>query len=318
MINIYFNSLENENWKKFFPNRTQTHGKCKFYFDEKEILNNNINIDFFVCFNRLNDNQIVKKLNFFNTLIIACEPPSIKRYEKNFLKQFNHVYCSDPEYFKQFNCHVPIFPIHIGVNRDLNKKENDLYFDEIINMRPKKKKLISVIDTNKSFCKEHQIRKELIKDILRNFGSEIDVFGRDDHFVSDKIDVLESYHYHICIENYFGLNFFTEKILDPLLMYSNPIYLGSENINQFFGTKFYELCFDMSKNYQLIKAILEKKNHQFEFEKQRQMVIDKYNFFKNISDFVEKNISKKNRIQAFKPENNFVNRLKNKIKKFFL
>jgi hypothetical protein len=317
VLNIYFNSLENEDWEKFFPNRDRIYGNCKFHFNEEEILNNKINIDFFVCFNRLEQNKITKNINFYNSLIIACEPPSIKRYNKKFLNQFNHIFCSDPKYYINLNCHLPVFPIHVGVNRDHQKKNKDLYFDEILNLKITKKKLISVIVTNKSFCKEHQIRSKIISDILEFFGDEIDVFGRDSLFLSDKRDALQSYHYHICIENYFGNNFFTEKILDPLLMNSNPIYLGSKNIDKFFDTRFYELTHDRSKNLELIKSILAKKNHYFEFEKQKEMVINKYNFFKYIAEFVEKNISSEKKYLQFRPENNFLSKFIMRLKRFF-
>lgn len=317
MLNIYFNSLENEDWEKFFPNRDRIYGNCKFHFNEEEILNNKINIDFFVCFNRLEQNKITKNINFYNSLIIACEPPSIKRYNKKFLNQFNHIFCSDPKYYINLNCHLPVFPIHVGVNRDHQKKNKDLYFDEILNLKITKKKLISVIVTNKSFCKEHQIRSKIISDILEFFGDEIDVFGRDSLFLSDKRDALQSYHYHICIENYFGNNFFTEKILDPLLMNSNPIYLGSKNIDKFFDTRFYELTHDRSKNLELIKSILAKKNHYFEFEKQKEMVINKYNFFKYIAEFVEKNISSEKKYLQFRPENNLLSKFIMRLKRFF-
>ena len=149
------------------------------------------------------------------------------------------------------------------------------------------------------------------------FGDEIDVFGRDSLFLSDKKDALQSYHYHICIENYFGDNFFSEKILDPLLMNSNPIYLGSKNIDKFFDTRFYELTHDRSKNLQLIKSILAKKNHYFEFEKQKEMVISKYNFFKYIAEFVENNISSEKKYLQFRPENNILDKLMMRFKRFF-
>lgn len=317
MINIYFNSLENERWEKFFDNRDRIYSNCKFYFNEEEILNNNINIDFFVCFNRLEENKITKNLNFYNSLVIACEPPSIKTYNKKFLNQFNHVFCSDPKYFKELKCNLPIFPIHVGVNRDHQKKNKDLYFDEILNLEIKKKKLISVIVTDKLFCKEHKIRSKIISEILKYFGNEIDVFGRDSLFVSDKKDALQSYHYHICIENYFGDNFFSEKILDPLLMSSNPIYLGPKNIDKFFDTKFYELTHDRSKNLELIKSILAKQNHYFEFEKQKEMAINKYNFFKNIAEFAENNISNEKKYIQFQKENNTINKFKMRLKRFF-
>jgi len=316
--NIYFNSLDNEDWKNFFPNRDNTYENCKFHFNSEEIIKKNIKIDFFVCFNRLGENQLTKNLNFYNSLLIACEPPSVKKYEEKFLKQFNYIFCSDPKYFKKFRCNIPIFPWHVGINREEKKKLNNLYLDELQDLNIKKNKLISVIVTEKNLCKEHKIRKEIIEDILKNFGSEIDVFGRDQLFISDKKDALQSYHYHICIENYFGDNFFSEKILDPLLMRSNPIYLGSRNIKKFFDTEFYALSQDKLKNLNLIENILSKKENFFEFEKQRQMVIQKYNFFKNISEFVNNNISDREKFVNFKKENEFKNKVIQRIKRILI
>lgn len=43
--------------------------------------------------------------------------------------------------------------------------------------------------------------------------------------------------FHICIENVSKNNFFTEKIIDPLVCKTIPIYLGCPNISNYFDTR---------------------------------------------------------------------------------
>ena len=134
----------------------------------------------------------------------------------------------------------------------INKDYQEITFEKLKNTTFKKTKLISVIETNKRLCEEQYIRDGIISILKKNFANEIDSFGRDSNFVSDKLDALKDYHYHICISNYWGRDHVDDRIYDPLIAQCNPIYLGAENIDDYFETKFYQINpYDINYNINL-------------------------------------------------------------------
>ena len=159
----------------------------------------------------------------------------------------------------------------------------------------KKKKLLSIIQTNKSYCIEHDIRNEILHKLKQEFGKYIEVFGRDYNYVSDKLNALKDFSYHVCIENYFGKNFWTEKLSDPLVTKTNPIYLGCSNIGDYFPkNNFFHLSkHNDEKNLVLIENIIRKKSHKFLCHKERELIFTKYNILTFLDNFIKKNLSTK-------------------------
>ena len=170
-------------------------------------------------------------------------------------------------------------------------------------MQFKKRKLISIIQTKKSYCTEHDKRNEILNKLKQEFGKYIEVYGRDYKYVSDKLNALKEFYYHISIENYFGKNFWTEKLSDPLISRTNPIYLGCSNINDYFPkNNFFHLNEnDNEKNFELIEKIIKKQNHKFLCENERELIFKKYNLLTFLDDFIKRNLSLKNKeINIFK------------------
>lgn len=115
----------------------------------------------------------------------------------------------------------------------------NLNFNDLIQLKdPVKTKLLSVICSAKNFTPGHQWRLDVVKHLKKYFGADIDLFGFGHQPIEDKRDVLDDYKYHICIENT-SLNYYvSEKLLDPLLAYSIPIYSGAPNIRDLFPEYF--------------------------------------------------------------------------------
>ena len=320
MINIYFNTQDNEDWLRLSPSGTKLYNGCNFIFNESELDKFN-KIDYIVVFNQFKPIVDKIKFNTKNSLVFACEPPSIKTYSNNYLNQFEYAVSSDSNStHKNLILSTTFFPWHIGINRDEKLNYGNLNFQKLKNLNPQKKKNISLIRTNKSMCKEHDIRNEIYEKIISEFNNEIDVYGRDDNFISDKKDALLDYRYHICIENYFGMDFWTEKLSDPLIAKCNPIYLGCTNLNKYFTQNFYKIKKDDIKyNFQLIEKILKKTDHRFEFEKSRELIFEKFNIFNFITKFVKTNITNLQEKFEIKTENMIVNTktLKYRLKNIF-
>lgn len=307
MYHIYFNSQDNEEWSRLLPSSDKCVENCKFYFSGDDIENDQI--DFLVVFNKVSKTAINLEYNQENSLLIACEPPSVYQYHQDYLNQFKHLIITQNNYFSgKYSSQNIYFPWHIGVNRSAFDKSKNLSYSQLLNLNPSKKKLISVIRTNKELCFEHEIRNKIIDRIIDNFRDQIDVYGRNDNYISDKKDALLDYHYHISIENYFGNDFWTEKLSDPLIAMCNPIYLGCKNLKKYFDTNFYQLSdIDIDYNLKLVEKILENQQPKFEYKIARDLIFKEFNLFIFLVKFVNSFYSKKTLIKKLKTEKKFTN-----------
>ena len=106
-----------------------------------------------------------------------------------------------------------------------------------------KTKLMSIIISTKQITENQQYRHSIVKAILSS-NLPIDIYGHGSKFYKyndkrlkgsfDGIEPYFNYKYHICIENFALNDYFSEKITNPLLCGSIPIYLGCKNINNYF------------------------------------------------------------------------------------
>jgi hypothetical protein len=100
---------------------------------------------------------------------------------------------------------------------------------------PKKTKLLSVVFSGKNGLIGHQLRQSLIPALRSKFSDrDIDIYGFGNRPITDKAQAIDSYHYHLVIENDFLGNYVTEKICDAYLGFAEPIYIGAPNIQNFF------------------------------------------------------------------------------------
>ena len=93
-----------------------------------------------------------------------------------------------------------------------------------------KSKNISMIYSDKQYLEGHKLRHE-----IANKVGNIDLYGTGcNNAVVNKEDALVSYRYSIVVENGKARNYFTEKLVDSLLVGTIPIYWGCPNIQDFF------------------------------------------------------------------------------------
>lgn len=123
----------------------------------------------------------------------------------------------------------------------LDKGENYVYYPfggcwiEVDNRKVdhKKTKLVSIITSGKRNVPDHFKRHEIItkhKDI-------IDVMGRGYNVVEPISKGLIDYMFHIAMENQSRDFHFSEKIINPIMVGSIPIYYGMPSIDKFFDTR---------------------------------------------------------------------------------
>lgn len=173
------------------------------------------------------------------TVFLAGEPKSVKQYNPAFLSQFSAVITSDRE--TPHPCRIftqQAIPWHVG-SRSADGKILDvpMSFEELENHNPHKTKLISVVSSDKCSTAGHRARLAFVAKLKEALGDEVDVFGRGINDFGDKREVLDAYRYHIAIENCAAEDYWTEKLADPYLTQTFPIYHGCPNIADYFSEK---------------------------------------------------------------------------------
>ncbi len=96
-----------------------------------------------------------------------------------------------------------------------------------------KTKLVSIIASNKAHLPGHKKRHELIS----KFGGSLDVMGRGYRPIDSITEGLAPYMFSVVIENQSRDFFFSEKIINPIMTGTIPIYWGMPSIGEYFDTR---------------------------------------------------------------------------------
>ncbi|MFN4126619.1 glycosyltransferase family 10 domain-containing protein [Pannonibacter indicus] len=169
-------------------------------------------------------------------VFISSEPENVKRYNAAFLAQFDVVITSDRQTPHPNRVFVQAgLPWHAGSMTDGGKLlQEPMRFEEFERHDPVKTRLVSVVSSDKAFTEAHRARLAFVAKLKEALGDQVDVFGRGIADFADKRDVLDSYRYHIALENCSIADYWTEKIADPYLTLTFPIYHGCPNIQDYF------------------------------------------------------------------------------------
>jgi len=275
-------------WQKFSI-------KYKFQENSKE----NIEWDMVVVFEDVLDLTYIK-CKKGGLIFISGEPPEIVKYSRKFLEQFDYILTAHE--IKGVNSSIYCEQFYNDWHFGFNKSNNSHFytFNEIKNLtKPNKTKNISIITSSLATTGNHLRRLNLINNLKKYFGDEIDYFGRGYNFIQDKKDALLDYRFHICIENTATKNLWTEKIADPFLSYTVPIYSGCTNITDYFDREsLYLLNIENNiESINVIKKILEKPEEIYlkkieNIVKSRNLIIDQYNIYPRIVYLYETRVKK--------------------------
>lgn len=173
-------------------------------------------------------------------------------------------------------------------------------FNDLINMEiPNKTKNISVIDSGKGITNNHIKRKNIVLEISNRYPNDIDVWGKITINKDNKRPFMSSlpyrqketgllpYKYNLSIENGSTDFYFSEKICDPLLCWSLPIYWGCKNIDKFLPKGSY-INIDINKTGCVDEIInISKSNYWDEniesIKEARDIILKKYNIWNTLS-----------------------------------
>ncbi len=93
---------------------------------------------------------------------------------------------------------------------------------------------LSIIASAKRDLPGHKLRWK----ILKKLGDRIDaVLGRGHRPIEHKTEGLKPYRYSIVLENARDHDYFSEKLIDPLLCGTIPIYWGCPPIERYFDAR---------------------------------------------------------------------------------
>jgi len=148
----------------------------------------------------------------------------------------------------------------------------------------KTKRISFIVSQKKDYWFGYEYRYKLLNSILEGY-LPIDIYGRvckngnikDARLkgVFNNNEPYEDYEFHICIENFVSERYFSEKIINPLLTNTIPIYLGCRNIKDYFGDSVIIMTGNIEEDMILIKDIInypEKYRRNIDIEKIKKKV----------------------------------------------
>lgn len=244
-----------------------------------------------------------------NTLFITTEPTSIKLYGPGYFAQYGHILTKQPRYAVKHEGHIfETPPLRWYYGRPLDFEDNNyLDLDHYCSTPPlPKTQNLSTVCSNKQMAVTlHQQRYNCVMGLKNILGSDFDVFGRGIRPITDKAEAMDSFRYHIAIENHLEPGHWTEKIADCFLAYCVPFYFGPPDIANFFPENSIIPIdiFDIEGAANIIREEIKPGSYEARLPaiiKAREMVLTEYNLMSKIARIVEE---KHNPNASFKNEN---------------
>jgi hypothetical protein len=139
-----------------------------------------------------------------------------------------------------------------------------------------KTRFCSFIISNKKYMPGHKYRHELVQAILKT-DLPIDIYGRGSHIYQTGNDSrikgafeqtkeachgvvpYAEYKYSICIENSISNHYFSEKIINPMMYNTVPIYIGCKQMDQYLKPTI-KLSGSVTADIHLLHRLFQSKN----------------------------------------------------------
>lgn len=286
------------------PGGKPTWGKCLFSFDREDR-----NYDWLVVYDDLpprNNEPRSKRHEPLacpknHTLLTTSEPPTIKHYGNDYTRQFGYVITSQPEWAlphprRIYSQAGLVWFYGVDARHDLygNANMDARPFDQMVLDTPFKKSAdLSMVFTSKRQRHTQHYRRYAFMRYAMQHLPELTTFGHRIRPFMDKAEALNTFRYHISIENYNGMHHWTEKLADAFLGLTLPFYSGCTNTTDYFPQDSL-IPIDISDPKGAVSIIREAIANN-EYEKRlpsiieaRRRVLFEHNFFALISREIEK------------------------------
>lgn len=160
---------------------------------------------------------------------------------------------------------LPLYSLYIDDEEKINKMDTIKSRDEMVKLWNQKSKFCCMVVSNPDALERLNFYKELSQLIEVDSGGKIlnNVGGP----VKDKMNFIKDYKFVIAFENELQDGYTTEKIIEPILVDSIPIYWGNKNIRKDFNAKRFINYHDFDTEKELIERL-------FEINKNSDLAID--------------------------------------------
>jgi hypothetical protein len=197
---------------------------------------------------------ILKDIPKENVIGLAFEPLRFLGITNTFL-----------EYAKKYIGKYYIGELHPDLKEPFEEYHGYMWHITPLFRKPVKKNTMSLMISELILTEGHKYRHKLCKSILKS-DLPIDIYGKGCRYYSnikdqrikgefkDKEPYLQ-YIYHIAIENYKTPHYFSEKIVNPLLCGTIPIYLGCRNIDTYFPNNIIHLSENIETDMKMLREI---------------------------------------------------------------
>ncbi|MBI5920067.1 MAG: hypothetical protein HY847_00300 [Betaproteobacteria bacterium] len=154
---------------------------------------------------------------------------------------------------------------------------------------PQKTRLLSCVVSSKSGTWGHNWRIEMANALKAHFGEQIDMFGFGWNPIADKRDAIDPYLHTIVIENECRENYWTEKLSDAIIGYSQPIYAGAPNVRSYFTHDFPILEYGISSDEFVtsVSHMLESGPAVVALYERRNQILYEHNLFYHVARLIE-------------------------------
>lgn len=212
-----------------------------------------------------------------------------------FCNQFSGTYSS---YLLPHKKHVvapPFLPWMVNANHGtaLDSHPRDLGYLRTMEPPPKTHAL-SVFCSSKTMTPGHRLRLYFVRTLKNYFGKDLDWFGNGVSSLDVKWDGLSQYIATISIENAIKPDVYSEKLIDPLLTHTVPLYSGAPNINKYFSLPEAWLldARDINGSIQKIKTVISSPDLTQDLEHvraNRELALDRNHFLNRMAAIAEGN-----------------------------
>lgn len=230
------------------------------------------------------ENHVDKK----NILYLAFEPPNAKCLNLNNKAFMHYAMKHIGKYFIGSTSNLPSPPF-VGHHGFMWFNSPSQFI-----IPSSKNKLISMMVSHKTSTFGHRYRHKLVEQLLL-LQLPIDIYGsgyikleqkfgknpRIKGAFNDSKVMYENYMFTISIENTEYDHYFSEKVIDPFMFKTVPIYWGCKNIENYFPNQVIHLSGNVENDIELIKNILKNPEDYLKIINS-QMIFDKLNLIKNI------------------------------------
>lgn len=227
-----------------------------------------------------------------HTMLTTSEPSSIKHYGDTYTRQFGCVLTGQEEWAlphpgRIFSQAGLVWIYGVG-------GQHEISFGDMVAHPPMDKAhdLSMVFSPKRMRHTLHRQRFDFMQKLMQ-LMPEMHVYGRGARPLDDKAEALDTYRYHVAIENYIGPHHWTEKLSDAFLGLTLPFYAGCTNASDYFPAESF-IPIDI-KDPVGAARIIRRAIADGEYEKRlpaiieaRRRVLYEHNFFAIVSREIEK------------------------------